>query len=291
MRSMTGYGLATFADDRVSVFVEIKSLNSKFLDLNLRLPKVFSDKEIEVRNLITDTLERGKVQVTIELNRLGQAEIPVAYNKPLFARYYEELKSMAEAVGAGTDDLFKLALQSPDVVINRMEEGAQSEEWVMLQKVLREALAKCNEFRESEGNSLAGTLLGYHGTIREMLQAVDQADGARLDRIRSRIKGNLAQVVAEQDLDMNRLEQEMIYYIEKLDISEEKVRLTKHLEYFEEVITRESGNGKKLGFISQEMGREINTIGSKCNDAGIQRFVVVMKEELEKIKEQVLNII
>jgi uncharacterized protein (TIGR00255 family) len=291
MRSMTGYGQATYADDRISIYVEIKSLNSKFLDLSLRVPKVFSEKEIEVRNRITETLERGKVQATLEFHRLGQVEIPVAYNRPLFERYYQELKALADAVGTESPDIFKLALQSPEVIINQLEEGMQADEWKLVQKVLNEALAKCIAFRESEGNALAHMLLQYNDSIRENLKRVEEADAARLERIKNRIKGNLAQVISEQELDVNRLEQEMIYYIEKLDISEEKVRLAKHLDYFEEVLRHEAGNGKKLGFISQELGREINTIGSKCNDAGIQRLVVVMKEDLEKIKEQVLNII
>lgn len=291
MKSMTGYGTAHYSDDQVEITVEVKTLNSKFLDLNIRTGKSFSDNEMEIRNIVSDKLIRGKVAVNIEYQNIASNNMAVSYNKTLFKSYYNELKTLANEVGEDSQEIFRLALQSPDVVVNQSNNDEMESQWGKVKNVLIDALEKCNSFREEEGNALGEKLLGYVQTIRDEMQKVVDFDPERVSTVRRRITENLAKFIDDEKIDKNRLEQELIFYIEKLDISEEKVRLSKHLDYYEDVLKSEDSNGKKLGFISQEIGREINTIGSKANDANIQQIVVGMKEELEKIKEQGLNIL
>jgi len=291
LKSMTGYGAANYSSEGVTINVEVKTLNSKFLDLNLRLPRSFNEKEIEIRNLVTKMLERGKVALSIEFSNESETELKQTYNEELFKKYYNELKSLSNKVVASDQDIFRLALSAPDVVINTGEEGLDENEWAVVSKQITEALTKCDDFRKKEGAELQDKFEGYISSIKKGLKAVEELDGKRIERIKARIKGNLLNYVDEEGLDKNRLEQEIIYYTEKLDITEEKVRLSSHLEHFGEVLAANQSLGKKLGFISQEIGREINTIGSKANDADIQKHVVSMKEELEKIKEQVLNVL
>lgn len=291
IKSMTGYGTAHYADDQIEVTVEVKTLNSKFLDLNIRTGKFFSEKEMEIRNLVSEGLVRGKVSVNIDYQIIAGDNMAVAYNSELFKNYYNELKVLANEVGDTTQDIFRLAIQSPDVIVNASNDADLDQQWNIAKKVLNDALVQCNNFRMEEGNALGEKLLSYVDVIRKGLIKVVELDPNRLKAVRKRITENLAQFIEEEKIDKNRLEQELMFYIEKLDISEEKVRLTKHLDYYEEVLKSEASNGKKLGFISQEIGREINTIGSKANDADIQQIVVGMKEELEKIKEQGLNIL
>ncbi len=288
---MTGFGQATFNKDELNLVVEVKSLNSKFFDLSLRLPRVFSEKELEVRNMISDKLERGKISVTVDMQQTGKVEIRQQYNEQLFVAYYTELKKLADKTMAGYDGLFELALNSPDVIVGGGKDELSPAMWESFQKLLAEALTKCDQFRVTEGKALEGKLASYIKSIEAGLKRVEELDPQRVEKIRSRIKGNLVEFLGAEGVDMNRLEQELIFYIEKLDIHEERVRLSTHLNYFLKLLTEPQSNGKKLGFLAQEIGREINTIGSKANDAEMQKAVVLMKEELEKIKEQLNNVL
>jgi len=288
---MTGYGTASFNEGGQSVHVEVRTLNSKYLDLTLRLPKGLAPHELEVRKLVNDKLIRGKVLLTVEYTDESDVQMKQHYNEELFIKYYQQLRKLSDRVIDSSGDLFTLALNAPDVIISGSEENISEDRMKTIIDLIHEALNQCDEFRSEEGESLRKELHNYVKVIRERLAEVAALDPARVERIRARIKNNLAQFVEEEAMDKNKLEQELVYYLEKLDITEEKVRLASHLNFFAEVLDDPAGSGKKLGFISQEMGREINTIGSKANDADIQKHVVVMKEELEKIKEQTLNIL
>ncbi|MFN8416695.1 MAG: YicC/YloC family endoribonuclease [Cytophagaceae bacterium] len=291
IKSMTGYGASSSENNLLFVQVEIKSLNSKYLDLNMRLPKDFSDKEVEVRNLLNNTIERGKVSLTIDVALKTPAKPKVSVNKELVKLYYEDLKSAHAYVGAEPTDLFKLALQMPKAVESDLENEDHAEEWNFIIKTIQEAIAKCTDFRINEGKVLAEKFKEYIASIEDNLKQVETFDPLRIDSIRQRIKQHFEDFGKSEQMDSGRFEQELIFYIEKLDINEEKVRLRSHLNYFLQTMTDKEASGKKLGFIAQEIGREINTIGSKANDANIQKRVVRMKEELEKIKEQSLNIL
>ena len=288
---MTGFGQASADDGQSKFYIEVKSLNSKFLDLNLRLPKSFSDRELEVRNLISEKLERGKVSVSIEYEKISDGTIKQSYNEMLFLAYYAELKKLADKVYAPYDNLFEQALNSPDVIQNNIREEVGEETWAKVKTLLGEALKQCDNFRLDEGKVLGSMLANCCRVIEDSLEIVKDLDPKRVTRIRERLKNNVVSFFGEEGFDTNRLEQEIIFYVEKLDINEEKVRLKSHLDYFMQALREPQSNGKKLGFIAQEIGREINTIGSKSNDAEIQKYVVVMKEELEKIKEQLNNIV
>jgi uncharacterized protein (TIGR00255 family) len=291
IKSMTGFGQATSNSGEGTLSIEVKSLNSKFLDLNLRLPKKFSEKELELRNLIADRLERGKVSLSIDFHPGLKQEIRQQYNDVLFVSYYTELKKLADKVGAPHDGLFQMALNSPDVVQSNGREELDTTEWERVVSLLEEAIKQCEKFRSTEGKSLEGKLAGYIENIHQGLLQVEEIDPKRVEKIRARIKGNITDFFGSEGFDANRLEQEIIFYIEKLDIHEERVRLKTHLDYFLKVIGEKQSSGKKLSFLAQEIGREINTIGSKANDAEMQKHVVLMKEELEKIKEQLNNVL
>ena len=288
---MTGFGLAEFSGENISMRVEVKSLNSKFLDLSLRIPKALSEREIEIRQLISKHLVRGKVIANIDWVKENDAEIKQSYNEELFVAYYQQLRRLSDKVVSPDQDIFRLAIQSPDVIVNKIEEGIDEDNYQLIKNTLQHALKKCHTFRINEGKALTEQFNGACIKIADNLGEIEKLDPKRIERVKSRIKNNLSAFLNEENLDENRLEQEIVYYIEKLDISEEIVRLKSHLSYFRQALDSQESNGKKLGFIGQEMGREINTIGSKANDAEIQKFVVVMKEELEKIKEQVLNVL
>jgi uncharacterized protein (TIGR00255 family) len=291
IKSMTGFGQAGLNKDELNLMVEVKSLNSKFFDLSLRLPKVFSEKELDVRNIVADKLERGKISVTVDMQQVGKVEIRQQYNEALFVAYYSELKKLADRTMSGYENLFELALNSPDVIVGSGKEELSASLWDTFQKLLTEAISKCDQFRITEGKALEVKLAEYIKNIESGLRRAEELDPQRIERVRSRIKGNLVEFLGTEGVDMNRLEQELIFYIEKLDIHEERVRLQTHLDYFLKLLSEPQSNGKKLGFLSQEIGREINTIGSKANDAEIQKSVVMMKEELEKIKEQLGNVL
>jgi uncharacterized protein (TIGR00255 family) len=296
LKSMTGFGTATVEKEAISVTVDIKSLNSKFLDVNFRLPKNLSDKEIELRNLLTQALERGKVSLSIEMQRTGEIKPKVFINRPLVEAYYRDLRETALALGLSpTEELYQLALQMPEAYVNEANTDQSRKEalleWECTREAVEKALEECNVFRIQEGKALEQKFIQYIERIRHLLQQVELKDPQRVLVIRERLQKQVRELVADEHFDRNRFEQELIYYIEKLEISEEKVRLLNHLDYFLEAMESPEGNGKKLNFIAQEIGREINTIGSKANDADIQRMVIEMKEELEKIKEQSLNIL
>ena len=288
---MTGFGQASTDDGESRIYIEIKSLNSKFLDLNLRLPKTFSDKEMEVRNLVTEKLERGKVSLAIEYEKISDGTIKQTYNETLFTAYYAELKKLADKVYAPYESLFEQALNSPDVIQSISREEVGEGAWTKVKSLLTEALKQCDDFRRDEGKVLGSMLADCCEVIGQSLEEVKMLDPKRVARVRERLKNNVTSFFGEEGFDTNRLEQEIIFYVEKLDINEEKVRLKSHLDYFMTTLAEPQSNGKKLGFIAQEIGREINTIGSKSNDADIQKQVVVMKEELEKMKEQLNNIV
>ena len=289
---MTGFGQAVLNRGDVNISVEVKSLNSKFLDLSLRLPRIFSEKELELRNLITEKLERGKVSLSLDYQQTGKVELRQTYNHELFVAYYAELKKLADRVVAPSyDTIFSIALNSPDVIQGNANEQLDPAEWEKVNAMIGEAIQKFDQFRLAEGKSLEARLVQYIQSIQSSLLMVEELDPPRIEKIRSRIKGSVTDFFGNEGFDTNRLEQEIIYYIEKLDIHEERVRLKTHLEYFLKILHEAQSNGKKLGFIAQEIGREINTIGSKANDAEMQKCVVVMKEELEKVKEQLNNVL
>lgn len=291
IKSMTGFGQAMLSSGDVNITVEVKSLNSKFMDLSLRLPKVFSDRELELRSLISEKLERGKVSFSIDYQQTGKVELRQSYNQELFVAYYAELKKLADRVVAPYDWIFQAALNSPDVIQNNTKDVLDPAEWEKVEKLTKEAIGKFEEFRLTEGKAMETKLIQYIGSIQSGLSQVEILDPKRVEKVRQKIKGSVTAFFGEEEFDTNRLEQEIIFYIEKLDIHEERVRLKTHLDYFLKVLKEKQSNGKKLGFIAQEIGREINTIGSKANDAEMQKYVVDMKEELEKIKEQLNNVL
>jgi uncharacterized protein (TIGR00255 family) len=289
---MTGYGLAQLENDVLSISVELKSLNSKFTDTVIKLPKVFFDKEVEVKKVVTEKLERGKISVNINYERKDAELSRISFNRKLLKLYYQELKQLAEDLDAPKENLLHLVLEFPEVIRTEEEPKDKLEnDWNRTKDVLMAAIVKCEEFRATEGANLKNKLVVYIDKIESYLAKVQKLDPVRHKAIKKRLQQHMEQIESHEKFDQNRFEQEMIYYIEKLDISEEKVRLKSHLDYFLEILSESESQGKKLSFLSQEMGREINTIGSKANDAGIQKLVVGMKDELEKIKEQLHNIL
>ena len=290
---MTGFGAAQLETDAYTLSIEIKSLNSKSIDLSLRMPRSLSDKELEIRNQITRSLVRGKVNLTIEVNRNKAGGSRNRINLDLLKMYFSELEQAAQRVGAQSPDLFRLALQMPEVLQMEAAEEGKTEEvaWEQVAPLLQAAIDNLNQFRADEGKALTSEIISYIDRIRILLAEIDKHDPSRVEQIKQRIQGHLQEISSSESFNQNRFEQEMIYYIEKLDIAEEKVRLVNHLHYFTETVYLPEPTGKKLGFISQEIGREINTIGSKANDSTVQHLVVEMKEELEKIKEQLNNIL
>ncbi|SFA98637.1 YicC/YloC family endoribonuclease [Algoriphagus aquimarinus] len=292
IKSMTGFGNAGFEDERMVIQVEVRTLNSKFLDLSIRSPRQFNDKELEIRNLVQSILDRGKVSISIDFQSKGSAEMPVSINEDLFNLFYLKYKGLADSVKDDSQDLFKLALQSPSVITQVTGEQRDDQaDWEEIKKVLVIALNKCDSFRQDEGNSLEEKLQGNINKIASGLKRIEEEEGNRKDRIKQKIRNHFNEWLDENSFDANRFEQELIYYFEKLDITEEIVRLDTHLKYFSKSVNEENSQGKKLGFISQEIGREINTIGSKANDAEMQKHVILMKDELEKVKEQSLNVL
>ncbi len=291
IKSMTGYGKAEAAAQHRKITVEIRSLNSKQLDMSVRIPQVYRPLEYEVRNRIGKAVQRGKVDVYINVET-DTAAIPVTINRELFMNYYSVLKGISDQMeeqGRGMDPALMAAiLKMPDVVTGESGEVSDSERTALLGAVDM-ALEAFDAFRTQEGQTLIADLLDRIGKIETLRKAVEPFEARRVNLIKERIRENIASVGVQ--VDENRLEQEMIFYVEKLDVTEEKVRLDNHCRYFREVAAQEENAGRKLGFIAQEMGREINTLGSKANDSDMQKTVVMMKDELEKIKEQVLNIL
>lgn len=293
LQSMTGFGRAKIETDQYTFLAEIKTLNSKSADISIRLPRRFSDKEIELRNKVAAILDRGKVNVSIDFEPKAQGqESKTQINKELAKHYFNELKSFADSI-ANIDDvtLFTQAIRMQGVIEETKEQEVSEDETKNLLLLVDQALAECKNFRIDEGKVLHETLKGYILEIGSILEKIKIQDPLRVEAVRARIQSHVAEISASETFDKNRFEQEMIFYIEKLDISEEKVRLANHLDYFISTMEKEEFPGRKLGFISQEIGREINTIGSKANDVVIQKLVVEMKDYLEKIKEQSLNVL
>jgi uncharacterized protein (TIGR00255 family) len=286
IKSMTGFGKSVAEIPQKKISIEIKSLNSKSLDLNARLPWLYKEKESEVRNIISQKLDRGKIDLTINFDILDSEIVPVI-NKSVVKNYYVQLKEIAGELKINADDqLLSTIMRLPDALKTEKPE-LDEKEWELVREKLNEAIGH----RIEEGKSIEADLIRCVGKILASLQDVEKFEGDRIARIRERLNASLIESVGAENIDKNRFEQELIFYLEKLDINEEKVRLKKHCEYFLEKIASIPPNGKILNFISQEIGREVNTIGSKANDASIQKLVVMMKDELEKIKEQSLNVL
>jgi len=287
---MTGYGKADclLADKKLTI--EIKSLNSKQLDANTRLPSLYKEKELEIRQLIGSELERGKVECSFYYDLTGEAT-PALINEPVVKAYYEQLYKISGELGLQASlELLSTVMRMPDTIRTEKPE-LEEPEWNQVEASLRKALDQVNIFRLQEGKSLDSDLRQRVEAISTKLKVVEKYEGERIDQVRERIGKHLVELGQKEAVDENRFEQELIYYIEKLDISEEKVRLANHCSYFLETLEDQGPAGKKLGFISQEMGREINTLGSKANHKELQKLVVEMKDELERIKEQILNVL
>ena len=291
---MTGYGTAQVESETLTVTVEIKTLNSKFLDIYCRIPRQYSEREIEIRNYVTQQLERGKVELNLTAQPKGQGAGTTVVNRELVSAYFRDLSLTSKQLGfdANPTELLSLALQMPNAYQTAVaDEDSREQEWTLIRQAVKQAVENCDNFRQQEGQLTADKLQEYIEAIRSLLAQVAEQDVHRIPAVRERLEKQVHDLLEADNFDPNRFEQELIYYIEKYDISEEKVRLTNHLNYFTETLRSPDSNGKKLNFISQEIGREINTIGSKANDATVQRLVVQMKDELEKIKEQTLNIV
>jgi uncharacterized protein (TIGR00255 family) len=288
IKSMTGYGKAVCELPTKKITVEVRSLNSKSFDLNMRIPSLYREKEQELRSEIAKQLERGKIDFSIYSEFTGEAG-SVTINRTLARSYYGELKALATELNEEGSDLLALTMKMPEVMRAERQELDENE-WKQLRSSVDEALKDFQRFRTDEGKSISDDFEKRIGFITASLNEVEKADALRVDSVRERIRKNIAEFVDKEKIDQNRFEQELVYYIEKIDITEEKVRLKTHCDYFLKIM-QEDSSGRKLGFITQEIGREINTIGSKANDATIQKIVVQMKDELEKIKEQVNNVL
>ncbi len=287
---MTGYGKAVVNHNGKKITIEVKSLNSKALDLSTRIAPLYREKEMEIRQYLARTVERGKVDFTLWVEKDAASDAS-QINTPLFEAYYNQMRDVAARTGVPEpQDWFQTLLRMPDVMSKTEVEELSDEEWTAVNSGIEEAVAALTAFRKQEGEALAAKFNGNLDRIAALLASIEPYEKSRVEKIRARIVEGLSSI-PNVEYDKNRLEQELIYYIEKLDINEEKQRLTNHIGYFRETMNDGHGQGKKLGFIAQEMGREINTTGSKSNLAEMQNIVVMMKDELEQIKEQVLNVL
>lgn len=284
IQSMTGYGKSIIELPQKKITVEIKTLNSKNLDLNIRVPSFYREKELEIRGMLSQQLVRGKVDFSIYIDTaLGESNTTI--NKAVVNNYIDQLRNIAENT---SENLLEVAMRLPDVLKSEREE-LDVEEWKDIEQAIQLAIAEVIKFRSDEGKVLQKDFSMRIKTIQSLSEKIVELDTLRLEKMREKLEKAIADL--KQSIDQNRFEQELIYYLEKLDITEEKVRLNNHLSYFLEELSHDTSNGKKLGFISQEIGREINTTGSKSNYAPMQKVVVQMKDELEKIKEQLLNVL
>lgn len=284
IQSMTGFGKASMQLPNKKVTVEIKSLNSKGLDLNVRMPSAFREMELSLRNRVAQKLERGKIDLSIFVEVTGE-ETSSKVNVPIVKAYINQLK---EVVDGDLTELLKMAVRMPDALKTEREE-IDEKDWAQIEEVIEQALVNINSFRVTEGIALEKEFLVRISNIMSLMKQTVAYDSERIENVKNRLQNAINEL--QVNVDENRFEQELIYYLEKMDITEEKVRLENHLNYFMETLAGNEANGRKLGFITQEMGREINTMGSKANHAQMQKLVVQMKDELEKIKEQVLNIL
>lgn len=290
IQSMTGYGKATAELSDKKINVEIKSLNSKAMDLSTRIAPLYREKEIEIRNEIAKALERGKVDFSLWIDKKDACELITPINQDVVVAYYERIRAISEATGIPVpEDWFSTLLRMPDVMTKNDIQELTEEEWKAVHATVLQAIQSLVDFRKQEGAALEKKFREKIANISNLLITVEPYEKERIEKIKERITDALEKTISV-DYDKNRLEQELIYHIEKLDINEEKQRLSNHLKYFINTMEDGNGQGKKLGFIAQEMGREINTLGSKSNHAEMQKIVVQMKDELEQIKEQVLNV-
>jgi uncharacterized protein (TIGR00255 family) len=287
---MTGYGKTVADIHGKTIVIEIKTLNSKQADISLKTPLLYREKDLEMRSLLIEKLERGKIDLTIYFDKSGE-ESNFSINVPLVKKYFHELKKLSNELGENdTDEWLPVIIRLPEVIY--VEKGElETGEWNNLKESLLLVTEQVDEFRKKEGGILENDISNRVSSIIHSLDNIEKIEKNRLLIVRERLRRELASFKNDLVIDENRFEQELIYYMEKLDITEERVRLKKHCEYFIETLKNGTSNGRKLGFITQEMGREINTIGSKANDAAIQKLVIEMKDELEKIKEQLLNIL
>ncbi|WP_452224854.1 YicC/YloC family endoribonuclease [Lacinutrix chionoecetis] len=284
IHSMTGYGKSVLQLPTKKITIELKSLNSKNLDLNARMPSIYREKELYLRKLMAKQLDRGKIDFSIYVEATAE-DTSTKINTPVVKQYIQQLKNV---VDGNEIDLLKMAVRFPDA-LNTEREEIDETEWKQIEAEIKKAIAAINDYRLNEGKVLEEDFKNRVATIETLLEQVIAIDPERVDAVRERLKKGVEEL--REKHDENRFEQELVYYIEKFDITEEKVRLKNHLDYFIETLNSKDSNGKKLGFIGQEMGREINTIGSKSNYAPMQQLVVQMKDELEKIKEQLLNVL
>jgi uncharacterized protein (TIGR00255 family) len=290
MKSMTGFGKAESVNDKRKITVEIKTLNSKQADVIIKVPNIYKDREPEIRNELVNQLQRGKIELYVAMEEAAE-DMMTHFNETAIIRYYQQLAHIAARNNIPLPpDILNSIIRIPDVM--KLEHRELDEhEWQMLLEGIHQALKQVNDFREQEGHALMEDISGRIRLIGAYLTEIEKFEPQRMDLIRNRLRQNLIEYVGENTIDQNRFEQELIYFLEKIDINEEKVRLRNHCSYFEQTMNEGDGIGKKLGFIAQEMGREINTIGSKANNADMQQIVIQMKDELEKIKEQILNIL
>lgn len=292
VKSMTGFGKTTVKAGNKKIVIEIKSLNAKQFDLNLRMPNLFKDKEMEIRCMVKEQLERGKVEMTISYDNTSENDKDVEVNGSVIIKYFKQMMEVSEQLGFEPDknELLQTVMRFPDVLQINAEE-LEENEWAILQEGIKKALDEIDKFRIQEGKALIKDILHRIELIQQLSAQVPQFEMRRIEVIRQKLQEKISEWMDIKNIDQNRLEQELIYYLEKLDITEEKVRLANHCKYFIETAEKEDAPGRKLGFIAQEIGREINTMGSKANDHDVQKLVVRMKDELEKIKEQSLNVL
>ncbi len=290
IKSMTGYGKAEMEVNNKKITIEIKSLNSKQIDINTRTPALYREKDIEIRKALSDKLIRGKVDFNIYVENLGE-ESNSRINEPILKSYYHDLEKISRELGLPVDQsTLQAVMRLPDVVKTEYE-TLDEQEWENIYANILSALNDIEAFRIKEGLALEADILSNVRSIHTLLREVEPFEKQRIETLKTRFSDNLETLRTNGNVDENRFEQELIFYLEKLDINEEKVRLTNHCEYFYETVALPESSGKKLGFISQEIGREINTIGSKANESNIQRIVVQMKDHLERVKEQLLNVL
>lgn len=291
IKSMTGFGKMTIETGNKKIVIEIKSLNSKQLDINLRVPNLYKEKEMEIRSLVKSWLERGKIDISIYFDN-SETEKAVSINALVVEQYFKQMLEVANTLGVevNNNELLQTIMRFPDTLKQPSEELDETE-WLKLKAGVEKALEMADQYRKREGEVLIKDILHRIDLIKAYAAEVPQYEEKRVEGVRQRLQEKMKEWKEIQNVDQNRMEQEIIYYLEKLDITEEKVRLANHCQYFIETVEKEEAPGRKLGFIAQEIGREINTMGSKANDHDIQKLVVHMKDELEKIKEQSLNIL
>jgi uncharacterized protein (TIGR00255 family) len=286
--SMTGFGRAVTEYKNKKISIDVKSLNSKTADINTRIPGYYKEKELEIRRLLSQELQRGKIDFCMFVELSG-SENSNQFNVELILNYYNQLKDICtnNSIPIGEETISSI-IRMPDVLKNNSED-LDDEEWEIVLQTANKAIASCNEFRKNEGTIIESDVIKNIESIVSLLNSVPQYENERIETIRERLRQSLQEISVNNTTDSNRYEQEVIFYLEKLDVNEEKVRLRKHCEYFLETLNADDYSGKKLGFIAQEIGREINTLGSKAHHVEIQKLVVMMKDELEKIKELLLN--